>query len=184
LTSDFSSAKQQAANIQILEVWNEIENKLTLDNPNQDRDTDFDQAFSKIIGEIKTPGNGTNVAGDTPQKVLIIVTDGVADQPANGNGRYISAFGANETSYCNQLKNKGIRIGVLYTTYVPLPMKKWDGSNSFYADNVASFQPTIASTAQDCASPGLYVEVGPDGNISDALNGLFKTAAMPANLTQ
>jgi hypothetical protein len=64
------------------------------------------------------PGGGTRIAGDTPQEVLFFVTDGVEDEIVNGS-RVQSLM---DPSYCTTIKNRGIRIAVLYTTYLPLPI--------------------------------------------------------------
>ena len=57
------------------------------------------------------------MAGSTPQEVLFIVSDGVDDSKVGG-ARHQALF---DTSYCTTVKNRGIRIAVLYTTYLPLP---------------------------------------------------------------
>ena len=45
-----------------------------------DADTNYDAAMQGITALMPTPGNGTNKAGDTPQEILFIVTDGVEDE--------------------------------------------------------------------------------------------------------
>ncbi len=47
---------------------------------NSDADTNYDAAMQGITALMPTPGNGTNKAGDTPQEILFIVTDGVEDE--------------------------------------------------------------------------------------------------------
>jgi hypothetical protein len=71
-----------------------------------------------IISIMPYPGGGTRIAGDTPQEVLFFVTDGVEDEIVNGS-RVQSLM---DPSYCTTIKNRGIRIAVLYTTYLPLPI--------------------------------------------------------------
>jgi hypothetical protein len=41
-----------------------------------------------------------------------------------------------------------------------------------------------SSTAQSCASPDLYFEVGPTPGISDAMNALLQKIVAQAHLTQ
>ncbi len=68
------------------------------------------------------------------------------------------------------MKARGVRIAVLYTTYLPLP------TNSFYNQYMAKYiTPTsqLASQMEDCASPGLYFEVSPSEGISEAMTALF-----------
>jgi Flp pilus assembly protein TadG len=166
LTSSLSSAKSQAANIEIYEV--------PYQNWNNDTITDYTDAMNEINTIMPNPGNGTNVKGDTPQEVLFIVTDGVEDETVGGN-RVQSLM---NPSYCTTIKNRGIRIAVLYTQYLPLPTNAW------YNSYIAPFQPNIGSNMQSCASPGLFFQVTTDQDISTAMIALFDTAVATAHLTQ
>jgi hypothetical protein len=67
---------------------------------------------------------------------------------------------------------------MLYLTYNPLP------TNSWYNSYIAPFQPSIATQAQNCASPGLYFQVNTDGDITAAMNTLFQRAVATAHLSQ
>lgn len=87
------------------------------------------------------------------------------------------------TSECTTIKNRGIRIAVLYTTYLPLNMGT-AGNPSWYAQYIAPFQSQIGPTLQSCASPGLYQEVDTDQDISTALANLFANAVATAHLTE
>ena len=174
LTSDLSTAQSEAANISLLEVWDN--NNLTKTTANNDEDTNFDLGFSTLNVAMPTPGEGTNAPGDTPQEVLFIVTDGVSDE-ASGGQRIYSPFGASP-SWCQTIKNRGIRIAVLYTTYNPLPTNNW------YNTYISGEQSSIATDAQNCASPGLYFEVNTGGDITAAMDALFRTAIATARLTQ
>jgi hypothetical protein len=169
LTSNLTNAYSAAGNIQMLEVYSN--NYLTKTNNNNDADTNFDTAFTNINATMPNPGNGT--VSSTPQEVLFIVTDGVEDEVVNGN-RQQSLI---STSMCTTIKNRGIRIAVLYTEYLPLP------TNSWYNTYISTFQPNIGTTLQSCASPGLYQEVTTDQDISAALAQLFSTAVTTAHLT-
>ena len=80
--------------------------------------TNYTNAMTQIISIMPNPGGGTRIAGDTPQEVLFFVTDGVEDETVNGS-RVHSLM---DPSYCTTIKNRGIRIAVLYTTYGPLPI--------------------------------------------------------------
>ena len=75
--------------------------------------------MTNINTVLPTPGNGTNAAGDTPQEVLFFVTDGMEDE---GKPRVMSVM---NPAWCTTIKNRGIRIAVLYTTYLPLPTDSW-----------------------------------------------------------
>jgi Flp pilus assembly protein TadG len=166
LTSSLSTAKAQAANIQLYEV--------PYQNWNNDAITNYNNAMTQINSIMPNPGGGTTQAGDTPQEVLFFVTDGVEDETV-GSSRVQSLM---NPSYCTTIKNRGIRIAVLYTTYLPLPTNAW------YNTYISPFQPNIGPNLQSCASPGLYFQVSTDQDISGALVQLFNIAVLTAHLTK
>jgi Flp pilus assembly protein TadG len=198
LTSNFVSAwstqlaSMQANNTQTLEVYDNNNacspttttvKGVTTTNPcgagtgNSDADTNYDTAMSSITALIPSPaGGGTNKAGDTPQEILFIVTDGVEDEMVSGSRQESTMTGTKD--WCTPLKSNGIKIAILYTEYFPLP------TNSWYNAHVAPFQSSIGTTLQNCASSGLFYEVGLGQNISAALNELFQSAVASAHLTQ
>lgn len=171
LTTNLSGAKNAASTIKTLEVYDN--NCLTSSNCNNDEDTNWDLALNTINTIMPNPGGGTNTAGDTPQEVLFIVTDGVEDENVSGTRTYQMS-----TAECTAIKKRGIRIAVLYTEYLPLP------TNSWYNSYIAPIQSNIAPTMQACASPGLYFEVTTGGDISSAMTALFQQAVVTARLTQ
>jgi Flp pilus assembly protein TadG len=216
LTSNLATAKTSAGNIQLLEVCKN--NFLVCGTNNNDMDTDFDQAMSKIDAIMPNPGSGTNGKGDTPQEVLFLVTDGVEDACKTPTKNSYSGSGCREQWYmnfingpgntydppggndwCTTVKNRGIRIAVLYTTYVPMlappngPMASgyndgWylnfdgaGGGNGIKAF-ITSQNDQAATSLQACASPGLFHEVQNDGDISAALADLFNAAVETAYL--
>jgi Flp pilus assembly protein TadG len=169
-TASLSTAKSLAAGIDVLQVYKN--NCLTSSNCNSDEDTDFEAAMSGANAAMPNPGTG--MAGNTPQEVLFIVSDGVDDSNVGGS-RNQALF---STSECTVVKNRGIRIAVLYTTYLPLP------TNSWYNSYIAPFQPQIAGNMQSCASPGLFFQVSTDQDISAAMAALFQQAVATARLTR
>ena len=71
----------------LLEVYSN--NYLNSSNMNNDEDTDFQTALHSANTTMPNPGSGTGNAGDTPQEVVFLVTDGVDDvfdssQPSPG----------------------------------------------------------------------------------------------------
>jgi len=178
LTSDLATAKTNAGNIALQKVYSN--NKRCADSAclsgvnNNDTDTNFTAAFDGINTVMPTPGGGTNAGGDTPQQVLFLVTDGVRDENVSG-ARVQSVI---PDSWCTTIKNRNIRIAVLYTTYLPLPNNNW------YNTFIAQFQSKIGPTLESCASPGLYYEVSTDQDISTGLNKLFQLAVATAHLTR
>jgi hypothetical protein len=73
--------------------------------------------MTQINSIMPNPGGGTRIAGDTPQEVVFFV-NGVEDETVNGS-RVQSLM---DPSYCTTIKNRGIRIAVFYTTYLPPPI--------------------------------------------------------------
>jgi hypothetical protein len=150
-------------------------------NYNNDMDTDYDSVLTAMNGLIKAPGDGSSPS--KPQKVLFFVSDGVADEHNSGSCSRPLASGGRfqepiNLSLCTAIKARGIKIAVLYTTYLPLPTNTW------YNNWVAPFVGTIAPNMQSCASSGLYFEVSLTQGISEAMTALFKKAVGQARLTQ
>jgi len=177
LTSNMATAQASAANINVLEVYDN--NWLTQTNKNSDTDTNFETAMSQINTIMPNPGLGTPTS--TPQEVLFIVSDGVDDevsstcsQSLNGN-RCQQPF---NTAWCTTVKNRGIQIAVLYTDYLPLP------TNSWYNNWIAPFQNQIGPNLQSCASTGMFFSVTTDGDITAAMQALFAQAISTARLTK
>ncbi|HUN47583.1 MAG TPA: hypothetical protein VMU85_13725, partial [Stellaceae bacterium] len=171
LTSSLNTAQTSAGNISMLEVYSQ--NHLVQSTNNNDEDTDFESALTSLNTTMPTPGNGSNINGDTPQEVLFLVTDGVNDKVVNGTRTYTI-----NTAKCTTIKNRGIRIAVLYTVYLPLPTDSW------YTSYIKPIQNNIGPTLQSCASPGLYFAVQTGGDISGALSALFEQAVQSAYLSQ
>lgn len=171
LTSSLNTAKTSSGNITMLEVYSQ--NHLVQGTNNNDEDTDFEGALTSLNNTMPTPGNGSNVNGDTPQEVLFLVTDGVNDKVVSGTRTYTIS-----TNLCTTIKNRGIRIAVLYTVYLPLPTDSW------YNSYIKPIQNNIGPTLQSCASPGLYFAVQTGGDISGALSALFEQAVQSAYLSQ
>ena len=172
LTASLATAQASAGNIQLLTVYSN--NWLTSSNNNSDTDTNYDKAMSGANTLMPNPGSGSNVKGDTPEEVLFFVTDGVEDESVSG-GRHQSVM---DPAWCTTIKNRGIRIAVLYTEYLPLPTNTW------YNTYIAPIQNNIAPSLQSCASPGLFFQVNTGGDISGALSQLFQYAIQTAYLSQ
>jgi hypothetical protein len=171
LTSNLANASTSAANINVYQVASN--NCRTSACTTGDTDTDFSTAMTSVNTTMPAPGNGTTAQGDTPEEVLFIVTDGVED--ALVGGTRIQAL--MDTSYCTTVKNRGIRIAVLYTVYYPLPTNAW------YNSYISPFQSNISQNMQSCASPGLYFQVSTGGDISAAMIALFNTAIQSAYIS-
>lgn len=180
LSSSLSSAKTAAGNIDLMGVYGNN------DSYTADKDTQFSTVFPGINNVITSPGAGTSSA---PLKYLFFVSDGVADEsntgclkPLSGSNRCQSPL---NPALCTTIKNRGIKIAVLYTTYLQLPTNSWymKWIDPF---NTGPFGPSpnseIATNMASCASTGLYFEVSPTQGISDAMAALFKKAVADARI--
>jgi Flp pilus assembly protein TadG len=177
LTSNMATAQAAAANINVLQVYDN--NWLTKTNQNNDTDTNFESAMSAINTVMPNPGLGTPTS--TPQEVLFIVSDGVDDEVASSCSQSLDGNRCQapfSTTWCTTVKNRGIQIAVLYTEYLPLP------TNSWYNNWIAPFQNQIGSNMQSCASPGMFFTVTTDGDITAAMQSLFAQAISTARLTK
>lgn len=180
LSSSLSSAKTAAGQIDLMAVNGQ--------NDNNDQDTQFSSVIPAINKAIASPGNGT---ASSPAKYLFFVSDGVADEKnASGclkkttAGRCQSPL---DPSLCTAIKNRGVKIAVLYTTYLDLPTNDW--YNTWIAPfNKGPFGPSkyseIAANMQSCSSPGLYFEVSPTQGISEAMTALFQRAVADARISR
>jgi len=177
LTSNLANAQAAAANINVLEVYDN--NWLTKTDNNNDTDTDFETAMSQINSIMPLPGLGT--PSSTPQEVLFIVSDGVDDEISSTCSQSLDGNRCQQpfsTTWCTTVKNRGIQIAVLYTAYLPLP------TNSWYNNWIAPFQSQIGPNLESCASPGMFFSVTTDGDITAAMQTLFQQAVAAARLTK
>ncbi|KJC52504.1 hypothetical protein UB31_09425 [Bradyrhizobium sp. LTSP849] len=168
-------------------------------NPTTDFGTDIAGALSSINNIMPAPGLGSNASGDTPQEVVFLVTDGVEDKisatcPNASFASHSRCQQPLDTTMCTTIKNRGIKIAVLYTEYLQLIASATTGiqtTDSWYMswidtyDEPTSSTGTIAQKLQACASPGFYASVQTGGDISGALTNLFiKVASSTASLVQ
>jgi hypothetical protein len=172
LTTDLATLKKATANIKLMCI--------PYQGYNNDQQTSFDDALTNIDAEIDKPGDGTNTA--SREKVVFFVADGVGDSYKPKSCTKKVTTGKNpgrcqepiDLKYCKALKDRGIKIAVLYTTYLPLPTNDW------YNTWIAPFQSEIGSRMRECASDDLYFEVSPTEGIEAAMKALFiKTVKSP-----
>jgi len=168
-------------------------------NCKTDNGTNIAGALKSINDIMPTPGLGSNAQGDTPQEVVFLVTDGVEDKISATcpNATFASNSRCQQpldTAMCTTIKNRGIKIAVLYTEYLQLIANAATGiqkTDQWYMSWIDKYnQPTsstgqIAQNLQACASPGFYSHVQTGGDISAALTDLFiKVASSTASLVQ
>ena len=196
LTSSYTSGWTTAsANFGVMKMYsnnNDCANSAcssSTTTPGGDVGTNYDDSLGKLsqTSSIPNPGNGTNQAGDTPQEVLFIVTDGVEDEHS-GSSRLQQAINdlgnapggnSSSTNWCTAIKNRGIKIAILYTDYLAVP------ANSWYESWIAPIQSDIGPALQACASPGLFYDAGLDSsNLGQDLAALFAAVTQSGHLTQ
>jgi Flp pilus assembly protein TadG len=180
---EMSSASSAATNIQMLQTFNNSDfggtnqtssttpNQYQQTCPNNDGSTALDAAMKQINTLMPTPGSGTNATNDTPQEVLMLITDGVNDTyisssgtisstsgSAGGNIPGLTSAGRNisviDTTKCDAIKQRvsssglPIRIAVLYLDYSDLDttVNGTSFTNSFYDQHVKPFDDNTSPT--------------------------------------
>jgi Flp pilus assembly protein TadG len=193
--ASLSTVATKIPNIQLLTV--DHQNCVTTSNCNTDFGTDIKGALTDLSATMPSPGLGSNQAGDTPQEVIFLVTDGVEDKiisSSSGCAQYALVETVSSSQYrcqqpldttvCTTIKNKNIRIAILYTEYLQLNGDKWYDTHVAQFNAPSSSTGKIAQQLQSCASPGLFADVQTGGDISAALTNLFiKVASSTASLT-
>lgn len=173
LTSNLTTAGNAVGAVDVLKVCKN--NYTSCSTYDDDTNTDFDYAMSRMNSIMPTPGTGAQTS--SPKEVLFIVTDGVDDMKSNSCAYptiVLSGFQRCmqpvDISTCATIKQRGIQIAILYTEYYPLP------TNGFYNQYIAPFQSQIGPNLQNCASPGLFFTVTTSQDISSAMTALFQAA--------
>ena len=159
LTTDHDKSAADAAAIDLMTI--------PYQNYNSDRQTNFKSMLQGMNNIIPSSGDGTSAK--KPQQVLFLVSDGANDgyDCAYSNGGTCRRITPIDPQQCHTIKARGVRIAVLYTTYLPLP------TNAFYNQHLAKYESQLATEMEACASPGLFFEVSPSEGISDAMSALF-----------
>ena len=124
-------------------------------------------------------GNGT--AQTTPYKNLFIVTDGM-NFVTSGNSYKIGPMTStsNET-VCQQFKQKGFAVFVLYTPYFPIPDPVYF-NNTLAVGGVSQYaEPTSTSpnvqALQACASnPSYFFQANDPAAINAAMQTMLRSA--------
>jgi hypothetical protein len=194
LTSNYTSGWTSAsANFGVMEMFSNNNNcansacSSSTTTPGGDVATNYDDSLGKLSQStyIPNPGNGTNQHGDTPQGVLFIVTDGVEDEKSGGRIQQAmndlgNAPGGNSssTNWCTTIKNRGVKIAILYTDYLAVP------ANSWYQTYIAPIQSDIGPALQACATPGLFYDAAIGSDLGQALSALFAAITHSGHLTQ
>jgi Flp pilus assembly protein TadG len=152
--------------------------------------THIDNALNSMNTLITSVGDGSSSINTLPY--VFLVTDGAQDNQVKGvpNGGWSGSNHAtviDPTTVCTPLKNRGIKISVLYIPYVPInPVNaSFAGDEDDYANNNI---PSIPASLQGCASPPdsagqyFYTATTPQ-QITDSLNAMFNHAVQTAHIT-
>lgn len=190
LSPNLTTVKSKAEDVDLMTI--------PYQNYQSDTQTNYDKIFTSLDSEIPAPGDGTK--SSSPQKFVFFVSDGVQDaanvscikptvqgqDPKTGT-KYTRCQSPLNTKYCDTLKKRGIKIAVLYTTYLALPTNGWyrDWIDPF---NKGPYGPSpnseVAKNMEACATPGFYFEVSPTEGIAEAMNALFLKASQSARISK
>jgi len=147
-----------------------------------DMGTEFTNMLTTMLAAMPIPGDGSTAAN--PQEVMFLVTDGLADEGVAGV-RWNRELHTVDLAQCTLIKNKGIKIAILYTQYLPGSMT----GDSWSQSNVAPYLGNVSPALQNCASTGtdgtpLFYTVTTNQSISDALVSLFALTVQQSHLIQ
>jgi Flp pilus assembly protein TadG len=152
--------------------------------------THIDTALNSMNTLITSVGNGT--AWNNTLPYVFLVTDGALDPQTKGvpNGGWSGSNHAtviDPTVVCQQLKNRGIIVSVLYIPYVPIipPVPSFAGDEDDYANNnIPNIQPSLTSCASPPDSAGSYFySATTPAEIKASLNAMFNHAVQTAHIT-
>lgn len=132
--------------------------------------TNYRVVMEQVTTALGSNGDGTS--SSSPKKMVIIVTDGVHDSTTWEPNIYSQPMphyytGTMAPSFCDTMKNAGIKVGVLYVPYIIPPG---------YGGYVNGFYSTIPTKLQACASPDMYFEATQSTQIEGMLTTLINTA--------
>jgi von Willebrand factor type A domain/Putative Flp pilus-assembly TadE/G-like len=155
-TGTFSTVRSAALNLEL--------------TPGSAGNTNYRAAMEQLTTKAGSSGDGTT--SSKAKKMAIIVTDGVHDTTTYEPNIYsqpVSHYytGTMAPSFCDAMKNAGVKVGVLYVPYV-IP--------TGYSGYVSGFYSTIPTKLQACASTDMYFQATNASQYEAMLTTLIKTA--------
>ena len=182
MTDVNSLSTSDVPDLYALQDWWYSNNRPTSSYSNNDMGTEFTNTLAQALALMPIPGDGSTAAN--PQEVMFLVTDGMADEGVAAV-RWNRELHAVDLAQCTLIKNKGIKIAILYTQYLPGSLT----GDSWSQSNVAPYLNNVAPALQACASTGtdgspLFYTVSTDQSISDALVSLFALTVQQSHLIQ
>jgi Flp pilus assembly protein TadG len=163
--------------------------------------THFENALNTMNSSVIANPAGTGTPTN-PLPYLFIITDGSQDYQTQWNGGWgsqnwtsnssvphqnsatvIPPNTVTSTDYCTTMKNRGIKIAILY-----IPYQTIQNVNTSFASNEDTYAnnniPNIAPALQACASPNFFYTANTPADIQAALIAMFQQAVNTAHLTQ
>ena len=143
-------------------------------------DTDLPATTAFVLPYLKatsaTFDDGTTQA--KARKFFFMVTDGVTD--VEGPCVYGHCTKVIDATTCDAYKQKGITVGIVYTTYLPTkadPTKpNSTGLRDEYIKLIQPIAANIRPNLEKCASPGWFFEASDGPTIHAAMQTLFRQA--------
>ncbi len=160
--------------------------------------THFENAFNSMNTLISSVGNGTSTSNTLP--FIFLVTDGSQDYQTQSGGSWssqnwfstsavpyqnsatvIPPNSVTSTDYCTQIKNRGIKIAILYIPYKTIQnATSFANSEDVYANNNI---PKIPGALKTCASPNFFYTADTPTDIQNALIAMFDSAVSTAHIS-
>jgi Flp pilus assembly protein TadG len=162
--------------------------------------THFENALNTMNSNVIPNPVGTGTAS-APLPFLFIVTDGSQDYQTQWSGSWSSqnwhSTGASpnansatiippnsitSTDYCTTMKNRGIKIAILY-----IPYQTIQNANANFANNEDGYAnnniPNIPPALQNCASTNFFYTANTPTDIQNALIAMFQQAVSTAHVS-
>lgn len=112
LTRDYTKISESVKGLEPPLFWSDscLYENCPSDDPREEA-TASSYAFEQMNKYMADPGSGQK--NSTPQEIFLVITDGMRDEHRVNNVPEIVL----EQRWCDIIKNRGIRIGILYTVY-------------------------------------------------------------------
>jgi Flp pilus assembly protein TadG len=165
-----------------------------------DEITDFQESLQGLTGAVGASGDGK--LPDSPEKLVLLVTDGVHSQRAWVHGDTDKTSPLNP-KWCAGLKSAGVTVAVLYTEYLPMPRDwgynatvgstmdaanwkvNWNGDRRAGIPGSITRHDYIPYALKDCASSeDLFLSAASESEIRKGIRDLLRSFLSAPRLTQ
>jgi Flp pilus assembly protein TadG len=182
LSNNFSSLRNAAKKIDIATPPGSAPQK---------QNSYINEQLNSLANTLPSSFSGSSQAKS--KKYVFLVTDGARDVPQSfgscttppNSGRCVNSI---NPAYCEAIKNKGITVGVLYTTYVPVTedpaipngkLEYWFNLELMQTGAYAKIAPAL----KQCASDGWFFEASDADSIKAAMAKMFEQTTLAPTLT-